>query len=42
MDGFSTRESCQNILRWTFMDLVATIHVRGQRGGKEIMILSFD
>ena len=29
----STRENCQNIFLWTFMDRVAITHVREQRGG---------
>ena len=41
MGGFSTQESCQNILRLTFMDLAAIIHVLGQKGGKETMIVDF-
>ena len=42
MGGFSTRESCQNILRLTFMDLAAIIHVLGQKGGKETVKIDFD
>ena len=42
MGGFSTQESCQNTLRLTFMDLAAIIHVLGQKGGKETMIVDFD
>ena len=33
MDGSSTRESCQNILRLTFTDLAEITHVPGQKGG---------
>ena len=29
----STRENCQNIFLWTFMDRAAITHVREQRGG---------
>ena len=42
MGGFSTRESWQNILRLTFMDLAAIIHVLGQKGGKETVKIDFD
>ena len=33
MGGFSTQESCQNILRLTFTDLAEITHVLGQKGG---------